>query len=62
MEVTMPDSVNEPGSVFEQWQKELQVLLAKIEQHPSADLTVERDRVAVLNALIAKRSKASENE
>lgn len=47
-------------SLYEQWQKELKILLEKIEQHPSADLDVERDRVAVLNTLIAKRS-ASED-
>jgi hypothetical protein len=51
-----------PDSVYEQWQKELKVLLDIIEQHPSADLSVERDRVAVLNTLIAKRSQTADHE
>lgn len=49
-------------SLYEQWQKELKVLLEKIAQHPSADLAIERDRVAVLNTLIAKRAQAADNE
>jgi hypothetical protein len=54
MEVTMSDSL------YDQWQKELKILLEKIEQHPSADLDAERDRVAILNTLIAKRSKSED--
>ncbi|WP_293884332.1 hypothetical protein [Sphingomonas sp.] len=52
----MPDSVSQPNPVYDQWQQELRSLLIKIGQHPSADLDSERDRVAVLNALIAKRA------
>ncbi|CAN5378594.1 hypothetical protein BH09PSE3_BH09PSE3_26280 [soil metagenome] len=51
-----------PDSVYEHWQKELKILLEKIEQHPSADLSVERDRVVVLNTLIAKRTETTDDE
>lgn len=54
MEVMMSDSL------YDQWLKELKVLLDKIEHHPSADLSVERDRVAVLTTLIAKHARSAE--
>jgi hypothetical protein len=39
---------------FEQdWRKELDLLLERIETHPSHDLTAERERVAVLRQLLA---------
>jgi hypothetical protein len=42
------------------WGSELKVLLDKIRNHPSADLTAERQRVIVLEKLIAdyNRNKA----
>lgn len=45
--------------IVEEWQKELKVLLGLIEAQPSKDLTSERERVVVLNKLIAERSKHS---
>jgi hypothetical protein len=36
-----------------EWEKELKVLLGIIQDHPSRDLTVERERVVLLNKLIA---------
>ncbi|AYJ84808.1 hypothetical protein D3Y57_01595 (plasmid) [Sphingomonas paeninsulae] len=54
MEVTMTDSL------YDQWLKELKILLDKIEHHPSADLDVERDRVAVLTTLIAKHARSTD--
>jgi hypothetical protein len=47
-------------SLYDEWQKELKILLQKIEQHPSADLGAERDRVALLNTLIAKRGPSED--
>jgi len=44
-------------SLVDQWEKEQRVLLDLIQNHPSADLTVERDRLVVLNKLIAERRK-----
>lgn len=40
---------------LEQWQKELKVLLERIRSHPSADLATERERVVVLEQMIAGR-------
>ena len=39
-----------------EWEKELKVLLDQIRAHPSADLTRERDRAALLTRLIGERS------
>jgi hypothetical protein len=36
------------------WWKELQVLLRKIQSHPTQDCTAERDRIVVLNKLMSK--------
>ena len=43
----------------EQWEKELRTLLDQVQAHPSRDLTVERQRIAVLKNLIAMRGKAA---
>jgi hypothetical protein len=56
MEVTMTDSL------YDQWLKELKILLDKIEHRPSADLDAERDRVAVLTTLIAKHARSADVE
>ncbi len=40
-------------TIPQEWEKELRVLLEKIESHPSADLSEERQRVVVLQKLIA---------
>ncbi|TCP34756.1 hypothetical protein [Sphingomonas sp. BK235] len=39
-------------SVRETWQKELRILLDRVEHHPSADLSEERQRIVVLQQLI----------
>ena len=44
-------------SLHQEWKKELAVLLKKIEQNPSADLTAERERVRLLNGLIARQAE-----
>lgn len=36
-----------------QWKQELRSLLEKVQNQPSSDLTETRDRIAVLNRLIA---------
>lgn len=36
-----------------EWTKELRILLDQIQSHPSQDLTEKRERVIVLNKLIA---------
>jgi ABC-type uncharacterized transport system YnjBCD ATPase subunit len=46
-------------STAEEWRKELKVLLDHIEHHPSADLTEQRARVAVLRQLLADHEKSS---
>lgn len=51
MEAEMSDSI------LEEWQKELKVLLGLMEAQPSKDWASERDRVAVLNKLIAEHGK-----
>jgi len=38
-----------------QWDKELKILLDKVAAHPSADLAAERERIVVLQKLIAAR-------
>lgn len=40
-------------TIPQEWEKELRVLLDKIEAHPSADLSQERQRVVVLQKLIS---------
>lgn len=44
-------------SIVQDWKKELRTLLHLIEQYPSRDLAQERDRVVVLQKLIAERSQ-----
>jgi hypothetical protein len=44
-------------SIMAEWKKELRVLLDQLQSHPSADSTRERDRIAVLNRLIAGRTQ-----
>ena len=41
-----------------EWEKELRVLLQLVESQPSADMTRERERIVVLQNLIATRQKA----
>ncbi len=40
-------------SFEDDWRKELDLLLERIETHPTADLGAERERVAVLRQLLA---------
>lgn len=40
-------------SFEEDWRKELDLLLQRIETHPSSDLSAERARVTVLQQLLA---------
>jgi|APDee1175537692_1029409.scaffolds.fasta_scaffold130152_1 hypothetical protein len=40
------------------WEKELQILLRSVQDHPSRDMTVERNRINVLNKLIADRNRS----
>ena len=40
-----------------EWEKELRVLLGLIQSQPSKDLTKERERIVVLNKLIAAQAK-----
>jgi hypothetical protein len=40
-----------------EWEKELRILLDKVQNHPSADLTAERERIVLLNTLIAANEK-----
>ena len=46
-----------PDQESQEWEKELKVLLELIRTQPSKDLIRERERVVVLNQLIAERSK-----
>jgi hypothetical protein len=41
-----------------EWEKELRVLLQLVESHPSADMARERDRIVVLQKLLATRQDA----
>ncbi len=41
----------------EEWEKELKVLLGIIQDHPSRDTTKERERVVVLQQMIAQHEK-----
>lgn len=41
----------------DQWDKELKILLDKVAEHPSADLAEERERIVVLQKLIAGREQ-----
>jgi hypothetical protein len=45
------------GSFAGEWRKELSLLLAHIESHPSHDLTAQRERVVVLRKLLAGEVK-----
>lgn len=47
------------SDVSTQWEKELRLLLAKVDQHPSADLTQVRERIVVLQQLIRTSSRAA---
>jgi hypothetical protein len=40
-----------------EWEKELRVLLELVQAHPSAEMTRERERIVVLNNLIAAKQK-----
>ena len=44
-------------AILEEWEKELKVLLGIIQEHPSRDTTKERDRVVILQKMIAEREK-----
>lgn len=46
-------------SFVDDWRKELRILLDYIEAHPSQDLTEKRQRVVVLNKLIADHESQS---
>jgi len=46
-------------STVTEWEKELKVLLEQIRTHPSADLTRERERAALLTRLIGERAPAA---
>jgi hypothetical protein len=41
-----------------EWEKELRVLLDLVQSHPSADMTRERERIAVLNSLIKGNARS----
>lgn len=41
-------------SFVSEWRKELRILLDHIETHPTHDLTEQRQRVVVLNKLLAE--------
>ncbi len=41
-----------------EWEKELQILLEQIRDHPSADLGRERARVTVLTKLLGEQAPA----
>lgn len=43
-----------------EWEKELRVLLGLIQSQPSKDLTQERERIVVLNKLIAVQGKSAD--
>ncbi len=47
------------GTTTEDRRKELKVLLTQMEGHPSQDWTAQRERVAVLQKMIAADEKAS---
>jgi hypothetical protein len=51
LETTMEADMSDTHA--QEWEKELQVLLGLIQAHPSQDMTKERDRIVVLNKLIA---------
>jgi hypothetical protein len=42
-----------------EWEKELRVLLELVQSRPSGDWTRERERIAVLNNLIATQHKGA---
>ncbi len=46
------------GTTMEDRKKELQVLLEKIEAHPSQPLKAERERVVVLQKMLAADAQA----
>ena len=48
--------MSEDASLAE-WNKELKVLLEQVENRPSADLAEARDRIALLNRLIAGKTR-----
>lgn len=41
-----------------EWEKELRILLDKVNSHPSADWSEERERIAVLKNLMATKQKS----
>ncbi|MDO7842799.1 hypothetical protein [Sphingomonas immobilis] len=43
-----------------EWTKELRVLLDKVQNHPSADLTAERERIVLLQNLIASHEQKAD--
>ncbi|MES2096886.1 MAG: hypothetical protein V4459_09000 [Pseudomonadota bacterium] len=45
------------GSTIDEWHKELRMLLDHIQSNPSQDLTEKRERVIVLNRLIAAHAE-----
>ena len=42
-----------------EWEKELRILLDKVNTHPSEDWTKERERIAVLKNLMATKQKSA---
>lgn len=42
-------------AVHDSWEKELRVLLNRVQAHPEVDATRDRDRIALLNRLLAPR-------
>jgi hypothetical protein len=46
-------------SFVDEWRKELRILLDYIETHPSHDLAEQRQRVVVLNKLLAEHESQS---
>jgi hypothetical protein len=40
-----------------EWEKELSILLDKVKNHPSADLSAERERIGVLQQLMRAEAK-----
>jgi len=56
----MTDAITQHSSAqagTAEWEKELRILLDRVQTKPSADLTAERERIVVLNKLIASRGE-----
>jgi hypothetical protein len=47
-------------TIMSEWKKELRVLLDLVQSRPSADLDEQRDRIVVLQKLIAGRAQTAD--